>query len=278
MKSPLVTLCFLFCLAQLGFSQSIQVSWDKTTVLIFDSPIQSVDRGNRFLLSEQDQKALNILKLKAGTKELPETNLHVLTEDGDLHVFDVFYAERPEVTTLDFRKQPEGKKAIANYNFDREDFRELAEHLGNEPAKVIRKHSRYEVHFWLKGIYFQEGLLFFDLGARNNSSIPMELVGPEARILDTKSSEQGSSREQVLTSWMDFRLDHPVLKSGENRSLLMAFPAFTISNRKRLIFYLKEKNGDRELQLSLKGNKILKAIPLPMFHTKPTIAHGSGEL
>lgn len=278
MKSLIASLIFSLLLVYSCFSQSIQVSWDKTTVLIFDSPIQSVDRGNRFLLSEQDPKALNMLKLKAGTRELPETNLHVLTEDGDIHAFEVFYSENPVMTTLDFRKHTLGKKAISGYGFDREDFRKLAEHLGTASSSLIKKQYRYEVQFWLKGIYYQDGLLFFDLGSRNDSAIPLEVVGPEARVVDTKSKKQGSSRETILSPWMDFSPDKPVLGEGTNVSLLMAFPVFTISNQKRLIFYLKEKNGDRELQLSLKGKKLLQAIPLPMFHTKPTIAHGSGEL
>lgn len=66
MKYAILLVCFLLGFGSLGISQTIEVTWDKTTVLIFDSPIQSVDRGNRFLLSEQDSKALNMLKLKAG--------------------------------------------------------------------------------------------------------------------------------------------------------------------------------------------------------------------
>ncbi len=270
--------CLVFCLVSLGYAQTVEVSWDKTTVLIFDSPIQSVDRGNRFLLSEQDPKALNVLKIKAGSRELPETNLHVLTEDGEIHAFEIRYAANPTSTTLDFRNQAERKKAIASYGFDWEDFEMLATYLEERSAKTIKKQFQYEVHFWLRGIYYQNGLLFFDLNAKNNSSIPFEVIGPEARVVDSKSKKQGSSREQVLTPWMDFSSRNLLLTTGSNQSLLVAYPAFTISNRKRLNFYLKEKNGDRELQLSLKGKKLLKAIPLPMFHTKPTITHGSGEL
>jgi len=277
-KSFLIVVLFLGSLVPYAGSQTIEVAWDKTTVLIFDSPIQSVDRGSRLLLTQQDPHALNLLKLKAGSREFPETNLHVLTEDGDIHVFEVIYRDHPQVTTLDLRKVTQGKKAITPYKFDSEEFGKLADFLGSSPSKIIQKRFRYEVHFWLRGIYFDEGLLFFDLGARNNSTIPFQVAGPEARIRDTRSNKQGSSREQILSPWMDLSPAKPILTPGENKSLLMAFPAFTIANRKRLDFYLKEKNGDRELQLSLKGRRLLKAIPLPMFHTKPTTAHGSGEL
>ncbi|MHA7129262.1 DUF4138 domain-containing protein [Algoriphagus namhaensis] len=278
MKSIILSFILLVGTASFSDAQTIPVTWDKTTVLIFDQPIQSVDRGNRYLLSAQDDHARNVLKLKAGSKELPETNLHVLTSDGNIHAFDIIYQEQPELTTWDLRKSASAKTTIPSYGLDRSDFEELAVFLGNEFSQIIKKQNRYEVYFWLRGIYYQKGLLFFDLGAKNTSTLPFEVLGPEVKVLDAKSKKQASSREQVLKPWMDFSEIQPVLVQDQSQSLLMAFPAFTISNRKRLVFYLREKNGDRELQLTLKGKKLLEAIPLPMFHTKPTIAHGSGEL
>lgn len=280
MKRMILSLFLGMSFCSFAFSQSLQVAWDKTTVLIFDSPIQSVDRGSRYLLSEQDDFALNVLKLKAGNKELPNTNLHVLTQDGEIHSFEVSFSEDPKLTTLDFRKYPSQKKAISTYGFDPEDFEQLAEYLKEDNGKLLKKTFRYDVHFWLRGIYFRQGLLFFDLGAKNNSNIPFKVVGPIAKVRDVKSSKLNSSREEFLIPWRQIGSDgeSQVLTLGNSESLLMAFPAFTISNRKRLIFYLQEENGDRELQLSLKGRKLLKAIPLPMFHTKPTITHGPGEL
>jgi conjugative transposon TraN protein len=245
------------------FAQSVQVSWDKTTVLIFDSPIKSVDRGSQFLLSELDAKAANVLKLKAGSRELPETNLHVLTEDGGIHAFQVHYAENPLLTTLDLRAKSGTKQAIYSYDFSPAEFELLAEYLSKSSAKLIKKQFRYEMHFWLQGIYIQDGLLFFDLAAKNNSAIPFEVLGPEVKVVDTKSKKQSSARDEKLKPYLDRNGEQQVLSRGEEISLLMAFPAFTISNRKRLLFYLKEKHGDRELQLALKGRKILQAIPLP---------------
>jgi len=54
--------------------------------------------------------------------------------------------------------------------------------------------------------------------------------------------------------------------------------AFTIANHKRLLIQLSETRGDRELELKIPGRELLEAKTLPMFHTKPTTAYGSGEL
>jgi hypothetical protein len=127
----------IFCLYSItGTAQSLEVSWDKTTVLIFDSRIQSIDRGSRLLLGQQDDKALNLLKLKAGSKELPETTLHVLTADGDLHEFQVKYSESPMKTTWDFRDKEEAKPAqIPKYDMDQKDMDLVADELANQKGK-----------------------------------------------------------------------------------------------------------------------------------------------
>lgn len=272
-------------------AQQIQVSWDKTTVLIFDSPVQSVDRGNRLLLSKADEGALNLLKLKAGSKELPPTNLHVLTQDGRIHAFDVVYAESPLETTLDLRKgvgseagnqEEQGKQvAIAPYDFTPADFAELSGYLlegAVSSSKYIRKQRRYEVDFWLKAIYYRQGLLFFDLRAINHSRIPLDLMGPEARVLDVRSGKKSSKREVVLRPYLGLNQEDALVRTGETASLLMAFPVFTIAEGKKLVFQIREKQGDRELKISIKGNKLLDARDLPMFNHSNSKNYGSGEL
>lgn len=270
----------LLCLFSLGsHGQSLEVAWDKTTVLIFDSQIQSVDRGSRMLLGQQDVQALNLLKLKAGSRELPPTTLHVLTVDGQLHEFQVEYADNPTKTTWDFRKMEQGRSSlISKYALDRTELENLARALAEEKVKTLQKANRYAVEMKLKGIYFQDGLLLFDLRLSNYSAIPFELVGPEFQIVDSKGKNQSSLREQKLNPWMT-SVQKPVVSHMEAEGvMLFAFPAFTIANNKKLLIQLSEYRGDRELELRVRGRKLLRAKTLPMFHTKPTSTYGSGEL
>lgn len=278
---PLITFfSAIFCvLTFVCQAQTLEVSWDKTTVLIFDSRIQSIDRGSRLLLGQQDDQALNLLKLKAGSKELPETTLHVLTADGNLHEFQVQYAEAPVKTTWDFRKAEQAKSAqISQYDMDQTRMEHLASALANQKRKPLKKALRYAVEFELNGIYYQEGLLFFDFRLENFSAIPFEISGPDFLVVDTKGKKQASYREKQVSPWLSV-VDQPIARQLEKKSvLLFAFPAFTIANNKKLLVQLSETHGDRELELQIRGRKLLRAKTLPMFHTKPTTAYGSGEL
>ncbi|WP_288373872.1 DUF4138 domain-containing protein [uncultured Algoriphagus sp.] len=251
-------------------SPELEVAWDKTTVLIFDAPIQSIDRGSQWLLGQKDAEAVNLLKLKAGSKDMPNTNLHVLTSDGRIHEFEVSYSEDPMNTTWDFRKKKElGSELKSPLGMNFTEFEGVAKNLASLESKSIKRQFRYEIFFWIKGIYYQDGLLFFDLMLHNTSRIPFQPIGPEVRIVDSRSSKRSTSREVDLEPAFSLvsGLNEKVgVESGQElKSMVLAYPVFTIANQKRLVFRLREARGDRELQLSLKGKDLLQAKSLPLF-------------
>lgn len=262
------SLLFLACLwGSNSWAQNpeLQVSWDKTTVLIFDAPIQSIDRGSQWLLGQQDAQALNLLKLKAGSKQMPNTNLHVLTADGRIHEFEVRYAEEPSDTTWDLRKKKTKEQELESpLGMNSREFEELAGGLAYLDTKAIKKQFRYELLFWLKGIYYQDGLLFFDLMVHNTSHIPFEPLGPDLRIVDTRSGKRSSKREVAMEPVFSRVQSLDQEDNQELKSLVLAYPVFTVANQKRLVFRLREQLGDRELQLSLKGKHLLQAQSLPI--------------
>lgn len=280
MRSVQNYLIGLFCLLSwISQAQSLEVAWDKTTVLIFNSQIQSVDRGSRMLLGQQDDQALNLLKLKAGSRELPPTTLHVLTTDGQIHEFQVQYSDNPAKTTWDFRNR-EFRKAglISKYVMDQAGLDNLAFALAEEKNPTNKKVYPYAVEMKLNGIYYQDGLLFFDLRLANYSAIPFQISGPEFRILDSKGKKHSTQREQKLNPWLTSIHKPVVSHMDEEGVMLFAFPSFTIANNKKLLIQLSETQGDRELELRIRGRKLLRAKTIPMFHTKPTSTYGSGEL
>lgn len=265
-------------------SRVLEVSWDKTTVLIFESPIQTVDRGSRHLLSQKDDQALNLLKLKAGAKDLPPTNLHVLTADGKLHGFEVRYSDNPAETTLDYRSKKTDGSGLLNsemgiypYGLNGEEFIQLSQNLIDHDHKFLKKIFKYEMHFLLKGIYYQEGLLFFDLWLANNSKIPFEAKAPEFQIRDKKAGKRSSNRLLKINPHFSSHSQGSMVSFLSSQGMVLAFPVFTIAENKKLWISIGEERGDRELKISISGKQLLMAENLPMFHHKPT-THGSGEL
>src|SRR4051812_44613081 len=73
----------------------LQITYNKTTNLVFPYSIRSVDRGSSDLLVQRAKYADTILQLKAGRDGFKETNLSVVTSDGKLYSFLVQYAPSP---------------------------------------------------------------------------------------------------------------------------------------------------------------------------------------
>lgn len=98
---------FLLCLcagrsgqAQIPQSEitprKVEVSFSKTTHLIFLPPVQYVDLGSTDIIADKATGAANVVRLKAAVRDFQaETNLTVITADGRFYTFDVCYADDP---------------------------------------------------------------------------------------------------------------------------------------------------------------------------------------
>ena len=98
---------FLLCLcagrsgqAQIPQSEitprQVEVSFNKTTHLIFPAPVQYVDLGSTDIIADKAAGAANVVRLKAAVRDFQaETNLTVITADGRFYAFDVRYADDP---------------------------------------------------------------------------------------------------------------------------------------------------------------------------------------
>ena len=61
----------------------MEVTYDKTTHLIFPTAIRYVDLGSDYLIAEKAEDAGNVLRIKASVRDFePETNFSVITNDG----------------------------------------------------------------------------------------------------------------------------------------------------------------------------------------------------
>ena len=91
----------------------LEVTFDKTTHLIFPAAICYVDLGSNNLIAGKAEGAENVLRVKAAVRDFEtETNLSVICDDGSLYSFNVKYADEPEklsVEMADFLSQSDGR-------------------------------------------------------------------------------------------------------------------------------------------------------------------------
>lgn len=66
----------------------LEVTFEKTSHLIFPAPIRYVDLGSNNLIAGKAEDAENVLRLKAAVKDFEtETNMSVICEDGSYYTF-----------------------------------------------------------------------------------------------------------------------------------------------------------------------------------------------
>ena len=85
-------------------SYHLNITCNKTTNLIFPFSIESVDRGSKDILAQKVTGAENILQVKADKQNFSETNLSVITADGNLYSFIVDYLNEPPQLNIVFQK------------------------------------------------------------------------------------------------------------------------------------------------------------------------------
>ncbi|WP_426491226.1 DUF4138 domain-containing protein [Hymenobacter sp. 102] len=77
------------------------VSEQKTTHLVFPSPVTYVDLGSSGLIAAKATGSENIVRVKAAGSGFSETNMTVLTASGKLYSFVVGYQRNPRQLGLD---------------------------------------------------------------------------------------------------------------------------------------------------------------------------------
>jgi conjugative transposon TraN protein len=242
----------------------LQITTNKTTNLIFPYAIKSVDRGSADVLAQKAKGVENILLVKAGRENFSETNLSVITADGKLYSFMLDYITSPSVINISFNADTINTKGSV---FVKSLYNDAAigidaERILNE-KKTIRavRDYRYEVMFALKGIYIKNDVIFFKIEVANNSNINYDVDMLRFFIRDERKSKRTATQEVEMQP-VYVEGDTSTIKGDSKNVIVFALPKFTIPEKKYLAVQLMERNGGRNLQLSVRNRTIIKAKPL----------------
>lgn len=252
-------------------SKPLALSYRKTTSLIFPAAIKSVDRGSADIIVQKTEGVENVLKLKAGLHRFEETNLSVITADGNFYAFNVVYRDDPQSYTVLVRPmQATGNaatKAPAKAVF--------SEHMTNETrlrklaaqASISAKNIRnvadksYGIEVSLTGLYIADDKFFYKLMLHNTTNIAYDVAAINFYIRDRKKVRRMATQEISLEPLLVIG-NHEQVGANASRMLIVALPKQTIASGKRLVFGIEEANGGRNLECSLKNSILLKADPI----------------
>lgn len=242
----------------------IQVTYNKTSSIVFPAIIKSVDRGSRDLLAQKAKGVENILQLKAARKEFQETNLTVITADGIIHQFSVRYAKEPSRLVFEIIKAIDNDMLRqSNLIFNSEIMQSEMERYSKQIVNRKRHNrfitaSKHKIKLSLFGIYIKDNVIFYHFKISNLSNINYDVDFLRLFIEDQVKVKRTASQEVDIKPLYIYG-NNSAVKGNSSEDIVYALEKFTIPDAKRLNIEVFEKNGGRNLTLRIKNKTIVNA-------------------
>jgi conjugative transposon TraN protein len=247
----------------------IEVTYSKTSHLLFPSAIRYVDLGSDYLIASKAEDAENVLRVKASVRDFEEeTNFSVITEDGHFYNFNVLYNSFPVNTNYNLLGMHKGNSREHTNEVLFEELGNNSPSLMDELMRSIYKKDKdiikdkgarsYGIEFLLKGIYIDNDKFYFHTQVTNCSYVSFHVDFVTFKVVDKKLAKRTVIQERMLNPLRIYKpMDEIKGKTVERNIFLL--DQFTIADDKVLLIEIYEKNGARHQLLKLKNSDLVKA-------------------
>ena len=251
----------------------LEVTYDKTTHIIFPSSVRYVDLGSPNLVAGKADGAENVIRVKAVVRNFrDETNMSVITESGSFYTFNVKYADEPLLLNIEMKDFIHDGSKVNRPNNALDIY---LKELGSESPKLVQlinksihkenkrhvKHigsKAFGIQYLLRGIYTHNGLLYFHTQVRNQSNVPFEVDFVTFKIVDKKVMKRTAIQEQIVFPLRAYNYATLVAGNKDERTMF-TFDKFTIPAGKVLVVELNEKSGGRHQSFTVESEDIVRA-------------------
>ncbi|MFA9193405.1 conjugative transposon protein TraN [Flavobacterium sp. FBOR7N2.3] len=247
----------------------IEVTYSKTSHLIFPAVIRYVDLGSDYLVAAKAEDAENVLRVKAAVRDFDEeTNFSVITDDGRFYNFNVLFNSFP--VTMNYNLL-EMQKGISRENGNDVLFEELGKNapsLVGELMETIYKKDKqliknietksFGIQFLLKGIYIHDDKFYFHTEVSNLTNVPFRIDFIDFKVVDKKLAKRTVIQERMLTPLRIYKPLDEIIGNTIERNIFL-LDLFTIANDKVLLIEIFEKNGGRHQLLEIENSDLVKA-------------------
>jgi conjugative transposon TraN protein len=247
----------------------IQVTYNKTSHLLFPSRIRYVDLGSDLLIANKAEPIENVLRIKSTVRDFEEeTNFSVITEDGKFYNFDVYYSSYPDALNYDLLKQ---KRIIEQqYSTDVlfEDLKGSSSSLSelimenlytknNRTIKHIASRS-YGIQFSVRALHVNDSKFYFTLEVKNSSNVSYDIDLVNFKIVDKKNLKRTVVQDKLLEP---IRLYMPVPSADHHSNIIGVYllDQFTLLKDQVLEIEILEKNGGRHQKVQLENKDLIHA-------------------
>lgn len=259
-------------------SYEMQVTYDKTSHLIFPSAIRYVDLGSEYIIAGTAEDAENVLRVKASVKDFePETNFSVITDDGRFYSFNAYYSTCPSALSYNLLAMQKAVDRSAGQDV-------LFEELGNNSPSlagliletIYKKGKRFVKHigaksfgiqFVLKGIYIHNGKYYFHTELDNRTNVPFQIEFMNFKVVDRKIAKRTVIQERPMIPLRSYK-PLGVIGGKQVEQNVFLLDQFTIADDKVLLIEIFEKNGGRHQTLQVENSDLIKARLISDMHLK----------
>ncbi len=240
----------------------------KNVALFFPEPIRQGITGSDnfvFTYNREKEQYFGLLQAKPGK----ESNLLIVNRDGSIFSYIVRYKAQllkfnyfiPKSSSIG-NERPILNDSIsvvtAESNVDNRDYyyQKFSSYLLERKQRVGRIKKRTEgIVLSVENIVFDTEELYFVIQIKNNSTLDYDLnflkLSVETRQKGKKKSLQRLYQEPIFKHNMPSKITE-----NETVRFVYVLPKFSLSNDRRAIFELHEKDGERNIELKISHSYI----------------------
>lgn len=247
----------------------MEVTYNKTTHLLFPSPIRYVDLGSENLIANKAEDVANVLRIKSSVRDFEEeTNFSVITEDGKFYNFDVFYSSYPDTLNYDLLKLQRNQEKEYSTDVLFEELKGesssltelLIKTLYQLPKRTV-KHigsKSFGIQFLLKSLYVHEGKFYFIFQIKNKSNVPFDVDFVTFKITDKKNLKRTVVQDKVLSPLRTYS-PNPTVNYQSDGEFLYLMDQFTLLEDQIVEIELMEKDGGRHQKIQIENSDLISA-------------------
>ncbi|UTG62097.1 conjugative transposon protein TraN [Elizabethkingia anophelis] len=247
----------------------MEVTYNKTSHLLFPSPIRYVDLGSDLLVANKAEPIGNVLRVKSAVRDFEEeTNFSVITEDGKFYSFDAFYSPYPTVLSYDLLKLQRDRELQYSTDVLFEDLKGSSSSLTELIMESLyRKNNRsikhivsknYGIQFSVRSLHVNDNKFYFTLEVENSSNVAYTIEWVNFKIVDKKNLKRTVVQDKLLEP---IRVYFPTMTASDHSNMLGIYllDQFTLLKDQILEIEILEKNGGRHQKVQLENKDLIHA-------------------
>ena len=270
-------------------SYPLGISATKTTHIIFPSKIREFDAGTDYVLAQVPENVSNVLRVKANDKSefcapgsTAETNMTIITDDGNFYSFLVRHQADPEVLNITIannlladeqsarslginRITPVPVMLTNGRTTNRTDVSDTE--LRHDCQRIYERKgfirrvgdAKLRISSHLKGLYVKGKTMYLQLNFQNNSDIDYDVDFVKFYLRDRDVLKRMAAQEIELTPYLTYPANLQTIKANTENKAVYALPLRTLGDDKVLEVELYERDGGRHLRFRVDSKVLLKA-------------------